>query len=274
MVYCTECGQKCPDAAKFCMHCGTNVLQATPNGRPGNVSFYEAFRTFDKDGNGILTAEELVGILTRQGGGKPMSLMDAKLFVAYFDADHNGGLDYKEFCAAMGQPVLMGGVPMGAWELPDGNSGPGTDAVAEAVPVADMASSNTTMNSSTTTTTNNVTAAGGPVNIVGGDQYNSQVFNWHTEVHGPSEAELRRRNALEERKRQDRARERDAEREAQRQRQRRQAEEQELARRRKQTNSAVGLGATIGFFAAGPLGAAIGGYYGNKHAKKRIDQHR
>ena len=52
------------------------------------------------------------------------------------------------------------------------------------------------------------------------------------------------------------------------------AEAAAAAQRRRTTNRGVGVGATIGFFAMGPLGAAIGGYYGNKWAKERIEEDR
>ena len=61
MVYCSECGQQCIEGAKFCGQCGTAVMQPTPAGRPGKLSFYEAFHAFDRDGSGTLTADELVG---------------------------------------------------------------------------------------------------------------------------------------------------------------------------------------------------------------------
>jgi len=52
------------------------------------------------------------------------------------------------------------------------------------------------------------------------------------------------------------------------------AEAEAAAERRAITNQSVGIGATIGFFAAGPLGAGIGAYLGNKHAKARIAEER
>ena len=48
----------------------------------------------------------------------------------------------------------------------------------------------------------------------------------------------------------------------------------EVAARRRTTNRSVAGGATLGFFIAGPLGAAIGAHYGSKHAKERIAQGR
>lgn len=66
-----------------------------------NKPLVEAFATFDIDGSGTLTADECVAILMRQGGGAPMSLEDARAYVARFDRDGNNVLDYAEFAAAM-----------------------------------------------------------------------------------------------------------------------------------------------------------------------------
>jgi hypothetical protein len=77
------------------------------------MNYYEAFNSFDRDGSGTLTADELVGILTRPQGGQAMSQADARAFVAYFDVDGNGALDYDEFCTAMGQPSALG-----TWQIP------------------------------------------------------------------------------------------------------------------------------------------------------------
>jgi hypothetical protein len=60
-----------------------------------------AFRYFDTDGNGYLTANEIVNILTMQSGGQPLSPQDAQAFIQCFDTDANGGWDYNEFCTAM-----------------------------------------------------------------------------------------------------------------------------------------------------------------------------
>lgn len=61
-------------------------------------------------------------------------------------------------------------------------------------------------------------------------------------------------------------------------RERRQAAERKEAAvqrdRRRVTDQGVGVGMTIGFFAAGPVGMAVGGYIGNKWAKQRIKESR
>ena len=61
------------------------------------------FTLMDTDGSGTLTPEECIAILTRKGGGAPLSLEAAQRFVAMFDANKDGVLDYEEFCTAMGQ---------------------------------------------------------------------------------------------------------------------------------------------------------------------------
>ena len=75
----------------------------------------EMFSQVDTDGSGSLTANEIVGILTREGGGAPMSEQEARVFVACFDADGNGSLDYGEFVTAMQSGGLLG-----TWVVPAG----------------------------------------------------------------------------------------------------------------------------------------------------------
>ncbi len=59
-----------------------------------------SFQTFDEDGDGKLTEEEVVGALTRPGGKNPMSPEAArrlwKEWLAEYDADHDGTLAYDE----------------------------------------------------------------------------------------------------------------------------------------------------------------------------------
>ena len=55
----------------------------------------QAFAVFDKDANGKLSAAEMMGILTRSGGGKPLAKADAEAIIALFDTDQDGQLDMK-----------------------------------------------------------------------------------------------------------------------------------------------------------------------------------
>ena len=53
-----------------------------------NPDLFAAFQAYDKNGDGTLTADELMGILLNPRTGTPMTLSDAEEFVAY--ADTNG----------------------------------------------------------------------------------------------------------------------------------------------------------------------------------------
>ena len=61
----------------------------------------EGFALFDKDNSGFLTPDELVGILTRPGGGSAMSEADAKAFVEKHDKNKDGKLSIDEFVRAI-----------------------------------------------------------------------------------------------------------------------------------------------------------------------------
>ena len=58
----------------------------------------DAFKLFDtEEPYGFLTVNELVGILTRPGGGSPMTKEEAVAFVEKHDTNKDGKLDIDEF---------------------------------------------------------------------------------------------------------------------------------------------------------------------------------
>jgi len=73
----------------------------TPSMSAGNL--FAAFEQFDKDGSGYLTEDEVIDVLRKESGGKPLTLEDAKEFIASFDTDGDGKMSYIEFCTAMSQ---------------------------------------------------------------------------------------------------------------------------------------------------------------------------
>lgn len=56
----------------------------------------EAFKIFDRDGNGVLTKDELKDIMTKMGD--PLSDEEAEEFLKQADLDGDGKINYKEFC--------------------------------------------------------------------------------------------------------------------------------------------------------------------------------
>ena len=63
---------------------------------PNNAQIAAAFKVFDKNGDGALAAEELAAILTRQGGGKPLSKEQAQAIIDKHDKDGDGKLQLDE----------------------------------------------------------------------------------------------------------------------------------------------------------------------------------
>mmetsp|Transcript_36547 Transcript_36547/g.96451 ORF Transcript_36547/g.96451 Transcript_36547/m.96451 type:complete len:222 (+) Transcript_36547:111-776(+) len=57
----------------------------------------QAFKTFDTDGSGTLSKDELINILTREGGGAALSPEVAEALIAEFDKNGDGVLDVDEF---------------------------------------------------------------------------------------------------------------------------------------------------------------------------------
>ena len=78
-----------------------SVAQAEPDDKLKERAerLEEAFRTFDEDGNGMIDADELLKILTRNGEGcEPLSKDDAQEIIVDFDSTNQGkGLKFDDF---------------------------------------------------------------------------------------------------------------------------------------------------------------------------------
>ena len=72
---------------------------------PQRAELRAALAEFDADGSGRLSAEELVGVLTRPGGGKPVDEAEARAFVAKHDRNGDGELVLDEFVVAVLRPA-------------------------------------------------------------------------------------------------------------------------------------------------------------------------
>ena len=63
----------------------------------------EAFKIFDRDGNGYIDAKELKHVVTRMG--HVLTSAEADEFMKEADLDGDGKLDYNEFVAMMMQSI-------------------------------------------------------------------------------------------------------------------------------------------------------------------------
>ena len=64
-----------------------------------------AFDLFDTDGNGSLSNEELRAVLTRPGGGSPLTEEDVAALIAEFDVNGDGELQIDEFAVFWGPMI-------------------------------------------------------------------------------------------------------------------------------------------------------------------------
>ena len=58
----------------------------------------DAFKKFDRDGSGTITSEEFTAIVTRPGGGQPLTIDQAERLFRRADLNGTGVVDYGEFC--------------------------------------------------------------------------------------------------------------------------------------------------------------------------------
>ena len=86
---------------KWPKYCNTDFLGTTQLKYPFFQSLKEAFKIFDKNGNGYIEAKELKSVTTTLG-----SMLTEEEFDAFWeeaDVNHDGKLDYEEFIKIMSQ---------------------------------------------------------------------------------------------------------------------------------------------------------------------------
>eukprot|EP00250_Pteridium_aquilinum_P004093 c14329_g1_i1 orf=215-796(-) len=62
-----------------------------------DVELRQAFEVFDKDGDGLITAQELHSVLKSMGVLKGRTLADCTAMIRRVDSDGNGQVDFEEF---------------------------------------------------------------------------------------------------------------------------------------------------------------------------------
>jgi calmodulin len=84
------------------------LMDECPLSEDPEQDLLEAFRVFDKDGNGYVTAEEFKATMTEMGD--KMSMQDVENFIKEADADGDGNLNYqgKEWLRGLVMSVVGG----------------------------------------------------------------------------------------------------------------------------------------------------------------------
>jgi len=72
---------------------------------PTREEVLSTFQSFDTDGSGTLTVDELVSLLTDPKTGRAMNMVQATRFINEHDVNRDGQLDLEEWSAAMGLPT-------------------------------------------------------------------------------------------------------------------------------------------------------------------------
>ena len=78
---------------------------------PSAAELEDAFKAFDTDKSGSLSADEFVKILTREGGGSAMGVAEARALIASVDANGDGELQLEEYIALMATPGSLTMLP-------------------------------------------------------------------------------------------------------------------------------------------------------------------
>merc|ERR1711976_262154 len=79
------------------------MMQKVSKDLDQTVEIREAFKIFDRDGNGYIDAKELKHVVTRMG--HVLTSAEADEFMKEADLDGDGKLDYNEFVAMMMQSI-------------------------------------------------------------------------------------------------------------------------------------------------------------------------
>ncbi|MCQ2816094.1 MAG: EF-hand domain-containing protein [archaeon] len=67
-----------------------------------NEEMIEAFKIFDKDGNGLISPKELLDVMTSLGGPGSVTEEEVNEMVKEADMDGDGYINYEEFVRMIG----------------------------------------------------------------------------------------------------------------------------------------------------------------------------
>jgi len=79
----------------------------------------DAFKKFDRDSSGTITSDEFTAIVTRPGGGNPLTADQAARLFRRADLNGDGVVDYEEFCKSWGVIRSGGGAKLADLTHPD-----------------------------------------------------------------------------------------------------------------------------------------------------------
>ncbi|XP_040475341.1 calcium-binding protein 7 [Ursus maritimus] len=82
---------------------------ATTSGQIGRLEIREAFKVFDRDGNGFISKQEL-GTAMRSLGYMPNEV-ELEVIIQRLDMDGDGQVDFEEFVTLLGPKLSTSGIP-------------------------------------------------------------------------------------------------------------------------------------------------------------------
>ncbi|KAK9070024.1 hypothetical protein SSX86_010423 [Deinandra increscens subsp. villosa] len=81
--------------------------EETDGGKQEEVDMTEAFKVFDEDGDGYISAEELQAVLVKLGFAEGNEIGRVEMMISSVDRNHDGRVDFTEFKDMMRNVIVL-----------------------------------------------------------------------------------------------------------------------------------------------------------------------